>query len=286
MSTVMQRDPFVVEQYASAARFLDDAGPWLAANEAQHNLVFGLAHLIASGDHPFQAPIFLAAVKEQGRIVGCAVRPPPDHLDLTAMPSGAAVALAAAAAEHCPDLQSLGGPPAAAREFARAWAARHGGNWRVIHHWSWFVLHEVQWPRPPPGGALRLAEDSDWLLVSEWAPLYVRDTGAQGSVMPFLQRRMSTRSLYLWDHGGPKCMVSISGHTPNGLRVSGVYTPDEHRKLGYASNAVATISQRALDEGRTHCVLFAESHHTATLRVYQKLGYELLHETVVVELTR
>jgi hypothetical protein len=122
-------------------------------------------------------------------------------------------------------------------------------------------------------------------LISEWAPLYVHDTGVQGSVVPFLERRLRTRSLYVWDHAGPKCMVSISGHTPNGLRVSGVYTPDAQRNRGYASNAVATVSQRALDEGRSHCVLFGESHHTATLRVYQNVGYKLLHETIVIELT-
>jgi hypothetical protein len=281
----MAAEPFVIEQYSSAERFLEEAGPWLAANEAQNNLVLGLAHLLTSDDHPFREPILLAAVKQAGCVVGCAIRPPPDHLDLTALPAGAATLLAARAAEACPDLAQLGGPPAAAREFARAWAAARGGHWRVIHYWSWFVLRKLEPPPPAPGGALRLATDADWPLIAEWAPLYVRDTGAQGSVVPFLERRLRTRSLYVWDHDGPKCMVSISGHTPNGLRVSGVYTPDAHRRRGYASNAVATVSQQAFDEGRSHCVLFGESTHAATLRVYRNVGYEPLHDTVVIELT-
>jgi predicted GNAT family acetyltransferase len=88
----------------------------------------------------------------------------------------------------------------------------------------------------------------------------------------------------VWEHDGPKCMASISGYTPNGLRVSAVFTPEVERRRGFASNTVATLSQRALDGGRSLCVLFAESHHTATLRVYERIGYRPLHSTVVIEL--
>ena len=147
------------------------------------------------------------------------------------------------------------------------------------------MLHEVNAPRTAPGGQLRLAEPGDWPLIGQWAPLYVRATGAAGDVLKFLERRLATRSLFIWDHDGPKAMVSISGYTPKGLRVSAVFTPADHRRRGYASNAVATISQRALDGGRNHCVLFAESHHTDTLRVYRNLGYRPSHSTVVIELS-
>lgn len=273
----------VVERYESAHRFLDEAGPWLAANEAENNLILGLAHSLAGTDHPFHEPIFLAAVKERGRIVGCAVRPPPDHLDLTPMPLGSASLLVASAADHCPDLDSIGGEAAAASEFADAWVGLHGGVSRIAHRWTWLALHAVRSPHPVPGG-LRLADFGDWPLVSEWAPLYMRDTGASGSVLRFLERRLHTGSLFIWDDAGPKCMAAISGYTPNGLRVSAVFTPDEYRRRGYASNTVATISQQALAGGRKHCVLFAESRHVATLRVYRNIGYEPLHETVVIEL--
>lgn len=274
-----------IERYSSAAHFLAEAGPWLAAKEPENNLVFGLAQLLATGDHPFEEPVLLAAVKQDGRVAGCAVRPPPDHLDVTALPPGGAALLAEQAAEYCPGLTSVGGPPAAAREFARTWVERNGGYWRMVHHWSWFVLRAVRAPRAAPG-MLRVADETDWPLIEEWAPLFVRDTSAQGNVLPFLERRLRTHSLYVWDNDGPKCMASVSGHTPNGLRISGVYTPVAHRARGYASNAVAGVSQLALDSGRSHCVLFAETQHTATLRVYQNIGYELMHETVVIEFTR
>jgi uncharacterized protein len=274
----------VVERYVSPQRFLDEAGPWLAANESANNLILALAHTLASPDpQPFHDPLFLAAVKDRGQVVGCAVRPPPDHLDLTPMPAGAASLVASGAVEHCPGLESVGGEASAATEFAVTWSHLRGGAWRIAHYWSWLVLHQVE-PPPRAPGELRLAEQSDWPLVSSWAPLYLRDTGASGNVLKFLERRLATRSLFVWEHDGPKCMASISGHTPNGLRVSAVFTPDEHRRRGYASNTVATLSQRALDGGRTYCVLFAESDHTATLRVYEGIGYRHSHGTVVVDL--
>jgi hypothetical protein len=273
----------VVERYQSAARFLSEAGPWLAANEAANNLILALAHSLAGTDHPFHEPIFLGAVKERGKVVGCAVRPPPDHIDLTPMPAGAASLVAESAVEHCPGLEAIGGEAPVASEFADTWVRLRGGDWRIAHHWSWLVLREVRSPRRVPG-ALRLAEPSDWPLVSGWAPLYMRDTGASGSVLKFLERRLATRSLFVWEHDGAKCMASISGYTPNGLRVSAVFTPEEHRRRGYASNTVATLSQRALDGGLSYCVLFAESHHAATQRVYKNIGYRHLHATVIVEL--
>ena len=144
MSAVSDRGRLSIERYSSAAQFLAEAGPWLAAREPENNLVFGLAQLLATGDHPFEEPVLLACVKEDGRVAGCAVRPPPDHLDVTALPPGAAALLAEQAAEYCPGLTSVGGPPAAAREFARTWVERQGGYWRMVHHWSWFVLRAVR----------------------------------------------------------------------------------------------------------------------------------------------
>jgi hypothetical protein len=272
----------VVERYESPQRFLAEVGPWLATSEPASNLILALAHSLAGDDHPFHEPIFLAAVRDRGTLVGCAVRPPPDHIDLSPMPAGAATLVAASAADHCPDLDAIGGEAAVANEFAAEWTRRQGGSWQITHRWTWLALREV---RPPPRvpGVLRLAEAADWPLVSSWAPLYMRDTGAAGGVLHFLERRLHTDSLFVWDHDGPKCMAAVSGYTPNGLRVSAVFTPEEQRRRGYASNTVATISQRTLDTGRDYCVLFAESHHAATLRVYEGIGYRHSHDTVLIE---
>jgi hypothetical protein len=88
-NTVMSSAPLEVERFESAENFLRDVGPWLLASEAENSVLLSIVHLLAGSDHPFHAPFYLAAVKQAGRIVGCAVRPPPDQLDLTALPPGA-----------------------------------------------------------------------------------------------------------------------------------------------------------------------------------------------------
>ena len=60
----------VVERYGSAPRFLAEVGPWLAASEPANNLILALAHSLSGNDHPFHEPVFLAAVRDRGEIVG------------------------------------------------------------------------------------------------------------------------------------------------------------------------------------------------------------------------
>ena len=115
----MPNVPLEVEHFGSAADFLRDVGPWLLASEADNSVLLSIVHLLAGGDHPFQQPFYLAAVKQAGRIVGCAVRPPPDQLDLTALPPGAVELLIGGVAALYPTLHMVGG------------TARHGRRVRT-----------------------------------------------------------------------------------------------------------------------------------------------------------
>ena len=56
---------------------------------------------------------------------------------------------------------------------------------------------------------------------------------------------------------------------------------EEFRNRGYARNAVAAVSERALTRGSRFCVLFAE---TGLERVYERLGYQPIRDHLIVEL--
>ena len=120
----MPNAPLEVEQFRSAADFLREVGPWLLASEADNSVLLSIVHLLAGGDHPFQEPFYLTAIKRAGRVVGCAVRPPPDQLDLTALPAGAVELLIGGVAALYPQLHMVAGPPDSALEFANAWTRR------------------------------------------------------------------------------------------------------------------------------------------------------------------
>ena len=175
-----------------------------------------------------RADIFSQPSRIAARSSAAPYAPPPDHIDLTPMPPGAAALVAASAVAHCPGLEAIGGEAAAATEFASAWVGLRGGGWRVAHRWSWLVLFDLPSPPRVPG-ALRLASGSDWALVSAWAPLYMRDTGAPGSVLSFSYARhacaaSAQASRYLQSRHGCTSRGSRSAelaHVPARVQLAG-----------------------------------------------------------------
>jgi predicted GNAT family acetyltransferase len=68
-------------------------------------------------------------------------------------------------------------------------------------------------------------------------------------------------------------MAGYTGSTPNGIRVTAVYTPPERRNRGYASACVAALSQMRLEGGRRFCFLFTDLANPTPNRIYQQIGY-------------
>jgi predicted GNAT family acetyltransferase len=52
-----------------------------------------------------------------------------------------------------------------------------------------------------------------------------------------------------------------------------VYTPPRFRNRGYASMAVATLSQRLLEAGYDFCTLFTDLANPTSNHIYQAIGY-------------
>ena len=68
-------------------------------------------------------------------------------------------------------------------------------------------------------------------------------------------------------------MAAVGGPTPNGDRISWVYTPPALRGRGYASACVAALSQRLLDSGRRFCFLYTDLANPTANKLYQRIGY-------------
>lgn len=276
---------YSVRLYRGANQFLSATRDWLLEREAENNIVLSVAHLLTTSDHPFREPLYLASIKERSKLIGCAVAAPPDGIELTELPEGAAAELVPGIARMRPDLPWVGAARPVALEFARAWVAKVGGSWQLRHDWMEFRLDEVVAPRPAPG-RLRLADDSDWPVLRTWAPGYAADTHTPVDVSGFLERRLRRRELHVWDHDGAKSFVTMSGNTPNAVQISSVYTPREFRGNGYASNAVAAASHGALAAGAAFCVLFADPEPAQPARIYRSVGYRPIREHLVIVFPR
>jgi GNAT superfamily N-acetyltransferase len=272
-------------RYTDPQLFLDHCKEWLLRDELKNSTMLSVLHLLVQDGHPFDTPFYLAVVKDNDAIVGCAVRAPPDPLILSEMPLDAVPLLVEDVARVYKALPTVTGMDDEVETFARSWEERCGLSQGAKIHWRWYALDNVLMPDPPVPGTLRLATEADLDLVRDWALRFAEEIDTTVDVAAFYERRLETNSLYLWDDGVPRTILAVSGITPNSIRISGVFTSPDCRRHGYASAAVASVSQRMLDAGHRFCVLFTETSDPSANRLYRSIGYKPIFDKVSIILS-
>jgi predicted GNAT family acetyltransferase len=269
--------PYSVIPHAGPDEFLKRAEPWLLDREAEDGLLLGFAsERRARGESEVDA--LFATVEMHGDVVGCILRTPPHKLLVTAMPTGAAGAVAEIVSDRYDEIPAVLGRSDVAEAVASSWAALKGVAVRPGMRQCIYRLDEVVHPSGVPG-RLRVAEPDDIDLVLEWTRGFADDVGHQ-----FALRSEATVTLveagamFLWDDGAPVSMAVARGRTPNSIRVGYVYTPRELRGRGYASATVAEVSQRMLDSGLRFCVLYTDLSNQTSNAIYQRIGYQVVQE--------
>ena len=119
-------------------------------------------------------------------------------------------------------------------------------------------------------------------MLIDWIDAFVQEALAEDdrpAVERFVDDHLagvsSQRDLLLWEHAGePVSMSGATGPTPNGIRVNFVCTPPALRGRGFASAAVATLSQALLDAGNRSCFLLTDLSNPTSNRIYAAVGYE------------
>jgi hypothetical protein len=270
----------------SVAAFMDVAGEFLEAREAEHNLIFGICSTIQADPSQYDAPPYLAAVVHGDRVVGAAIRTPPWRLILSLMDHPGAVHrlvddLAVDPAGR--DLPGVVGPAESSGAFAEAWAREAGVRTRLARHERSFRLRSVKSPRPAPGEMVR-AEPSHRKVMIDWLKAF-NDEALPGGPDQDWERMADRniagrgRQIFFWvDRGSPASIAGVGGLTPHGIRVGPVYTPPELRGRGYASNLVAGVSQLQLDAGRDFVFLLTDLANPTANKIYQAIGYEPVND--------
>jgi hypothetical protein len=273
-----------LNRYPRVSDFLADAGAWLEAREAEHNLILGICSTVRVDPAVYPRPPYFAVVTDGPRVVAAAIRTPPWPLILSEVDDPAALPLIAAdVAEALVGelLSGVVGPPVMARDFADRWVAAHGGNWEIGLDERVFRLARVIPPERPASGAMRQTVPADRDLVSRWVADFARealpaDDQARLAESADSWREMTGRTVYLWEDGalGPVSLTGVSGATPRGIRIGPVYTPPAFRGRGYASSLVAAVSQAQIDAGRQFCFLYTDLANPTSNKIYQAIGYE------------
>ncbi len=259
---------------ASAAAFLERAGEWLLQDEAENNLVLGIAGALAGAGGTLDPSVLLATVEQDDAIVGCAFRTPPRKLGLTRMPETALPLVVDEVARRYPDLPAVLGPEAVARGFALLWSGRAGVRWQDGMRTRIYELHTVAWPQRMPAGVLRAAGEADRATATAWVASFARESATPvPDAADAVAGHLADGTLYLWDDGEPRAMAAVVGRTPHGARIGYVYTPPALRGRGYASACVAHLSSAILAAGSRFCFLYTDLANPTSNAIDQRIGY-------------
>jgi len=280
-----------VTRYTDVAAFAARVEPFLAAHEAEHNLLLGLLSTLQS--NPGFYPEYLLALVTKGdegapyadnaEPACVAIQTPPFNvaLSLLAREADAEAVMAALARDLRTDHATLPGvtaPKALAPIFAWHWQAASGQAYEVAVEER---IYKLTAARPVAGvsGVFRRATPDDRILLIAWMQAFGDEAlgGARDDAERAVENMLTspTRAVYFWeDAARPVSFAAYGSPTPNGMRVGPVYTPPEARGHGYASACVAALSQLLLDSGRRFCFLFTDLANPTSNHIYQAIGYE------------
>jgi hypothetical protein len=129
---------------------------------------------------------------------------------------------------------------------------------------------------PIPEGYFRPAAPEDVEIVADW----LRDFEIEALTENHPADRIRARRLvnqgdvFFWETDGqPVSMAMRTRPIKNSITISGVYTPPEHRRRGFAAACVATLSQSLLDLGFETLTLFTDLANPTSNAIYQKIGF-------------
>ena len=265
----------VINYGVDAHAFLQHAEPWLLRNEAEYNLILGIAANVAATPAAWERPLYFAVVESNGKVVGCAMRTPPWKLAVTRMPPAMVKLVVENVVQIYDNIPSVIGPPETSLAFATLIARSKGGQARPGMRQRIYQLDRVIEPPRRATGELHVATDVDVDLIVEWVRAFGRETAMNlHRVEETTRSRIALGEVFLWnDAGRPVSLAAWAGKSPNGVRIGYVYTPPELRARGYASACVAEVSQYALDSGRQFCFLYTDASNETSNSIYQSIGY-------------
>lgn len=269
-------------RFTDAAQFHERVEAYLLRHETHHNLLFGILAGLREKANP-NAYLALVEDTETGDIRAVALRTPPHNLVLSLADEGALALLAKEVSKGT--LPGILGPAKEAAVFAQYWREETAQPYTLGMRQRIYRLEEVKPVSPTLDmqGSFRRAEPRDRLLLVDWLAAFGEEAlgrSERGEVEriadAFLEGASlqgAPRGLYLWEDDEIVSMAGYSGPTPNGVRVSAVYTPPEHRGRGYARACTASLSQMLLEHHK-FCFLFTDLANPVSNHIYQEIGYE------------
>ena len=229
----------------------------LASAGVNHNIL-QIADVLTKSNEYHTPPYWFCSVETKRTVLGCALHAALDPLyraitDANLVPN------------------RIVGAPDFSRQLAERLGNSSGLSVNLSGSWTVGRLDKVGTIQRQHG-QLRQGSSKDQDLVAEWGLRYGEERPAFLAVDQFMLKKLRHGDLFFWDLEGPRTMITISGRTAHGVRLSSVYTPNEFRARGYATSAVAGLSELLLARGHQFVVLDWRSGDPVA-RVYGRVGF-------------
>lgn len=259
-----------------AGETLARASTFLRSAPVANNLVLSL--LEERSSHPEPGRFWTAA--DAGTVVGVAFQSPLTlHAAITPMAPAAVCALVDRIADEVPDLPGVFGDADTTSRFAGYWAEVRKVPANPVEGQRLYQLAELISPVGVPGRG-RTAQREDEEMIWSWLEGFRADTGGIIPGRDSMRHRITDGFLSLWENGEPVSMASFSPPVGGVSRIYLVYTPPEHRRLGFAAACTAAVSEAALRAGAEECVLFTQLRNPQSNAVYRRIGYRAVVEQI------
>jgi predicted GNAT family acetyltransferase len=256
---------------------LSKAGLFLSSQPVHHNLI--LSTLLARVAHAEHGRYWMAIQRDD--IVGVVLQSPLTFpATLTPMEPPVATAMADAIAEAGIALPGVNGEAATAARFAGQWSERTKSAAIPFEGNRLYELLQTG-EVPAVEGKLRQAGPKERSLMILWGRAFQQEIGesADGTELR-VDRGMAAGQLWVWEQSAEVVSMAISREPVQGVvRLSGVYTPPEKRKHGYAAACVHALSKK-LREGGYRCILYTDLGNPTSNSIYRRIGYGAVAETL------
>ena len=126
-------------------------------------------------------------------------------------------------------------------------------------------------------GLIRQAELKDTEIIADWIGQFHEETHTErgsSSLLEAAERRIKDGSAFVWEDKKIVSMTLKTRPTNKYVSVSGVLTPKEYRRRGYATSLVYSLSKSLLESGYEGCTLFTDLSNPTSNKIYQDIGYK------------
>ncbi|MEC4696772.1 GNAT family N-acetyltransferase [Bacillus anthracis] len=271
--------------YEEVVNFKKEVISFLEKNEQENNLILGVLQMV-------QQPIFMGVAKQEEEIVIVFLQTEEKKQIIVATSEVMGVDIKELAKELTkvyPDIPGLIGNKKVVQKLAEEIAVLENKKMNVVMEQGVYALQQVKkkWTEE---GIFREINSDELPVIEKWIYQFCEDVNLPTTKEEAEQTAhtlITNHRLFGLEIDGK--LVSVAAKTrptKNNITINFVYTPKEERKKGYASNCVAALSQRMLDEGYKTTTLYTDLANPTSNKIYQEIGYEQIAESVLIFLEK